>query len=425
MNNNPTLGVNQTLTGYYKVGVVSPDGEVSWKAEGKNLILNQGMDNIANNAIADQMTYAMCGTGTRPNSRDGGTSAISQSGATIFLNDTSGFIKDFSSSFDAYSHLCSVGDSIQWANGSQSLILATGSNGFTLTVTPVVSYASASTFIVWKTSQVGLQTEISRSGPGISQTSYLTGTGNCGSTFNNIGSGSIIHRRTYDFPLQAGQQSFNEIGVGWANTAPTTVFSRVLITPVTVWSGFRLRIVYDLQVQYSPIISSSAVASIGGWPVSPATTLMGTSSLQYFMPSYIDTSGNTIKDNAPYDPYFINESYYYWFSMFVSTNSASVQPFGFATDRSSNSTVVESVGSQASLAAYAPLSFYCDKTANITAGSLSSNSIRTVGFGVYGNGRHSYGGQQAYVWRFNQAQTLFNTQTLSLTFRYTWTRTLG
>lgn len=140
MNNNQTFGVNQTLTGYYKVGVVSPDGEVTWKTEGKNLILNQGMDSIASRAIADQMLYAIAGTGTRPNSRNSGTSAISQSGATIYLNDTSGLIQDFSSSFDAYQNLCTVGDTIQWANGSQSLVTATGSNGFNLTVTPSVTF---------------------------------------------------------------------------------------------------------------------------------------------------------------------------------------------------------------------------------------------------------------------------------------------
>ena len=185
--NDPII-INQTLQGSYKVGVVSPDGEVEWKQEGKNLILNQGMDSLYNRSVADQLVYGICGTGTRPNSKDGGTSQISQSGTLVGLSDTSGNIIDFTGSFDVYPHLAQVGDYITYADGTQAQIAVVHANGTNLTVSQSYTMASQA-FTVWKTTQVGLQNEISRS------TSYLTGVGNCGTTAVPFVSGSLVHLR--------------------------------------------------------------------------------------------------------------------------------------------------------------------------------------------------------------------------------------
>jgi hypothetical protein len=418
MSNGIQIGLNQTFTGYYKVGVVDPKTDsVEWKSEGKNLILNQGMDNLYAMSVADQTAYGICGVGTRPNSIDGGSSQISQSGTVIHLSDTSGAVKDFTSSFDAYSNTCQVGDVIAFANGSQSLI-QTVTNGFNLTVTPSYTFVQSQSFVVWKTSQIGLQSEISRS------TSYLTGNGNCGSTFNNLGSGSIIHRRTYDFPNILQQMSYNEIGVGWTSSGATKVFSRILINPVIVFAGFRLRIVYDLQTQYTPTGSIFGAASIGGWPVSPATTTNGTQSVQKFLCSYIDTNGASQNTDAALDPYYLSSLPSYW-SIWLSTNSSSLGTFGNAVDRTVGS-YATSGANQGSLAAYSLLNFFCDKTGTVLAGAAATDHVRSIGFGVEGSGKNPANStNQAFAFVFDQAQTILSTQTLSMTFRYVWSRTLG
>jgi hypothetical protein len=409
----------QTFKGYYKVGVVNPaTDECEWKYEGSNIVLNTGMDNLYNMSIADQMLFGICGVGTRPTNQFGGTSQISQSANTVHLSNTSGAITDFTSSFDAYPSLVQVGDMISCSNGQQ-LIVSAVNDGFNLTVTPSYTFAPQ-TFAIYKTSQVGLQNELYRGGPGITNSQYFTGAGNCGTTFS---SSVATYIRTYDFAPVVSTQTFNEVGVGWASTGVSNVFSRLLLqSPVTVTAGFKLRLAYQLIASFSPTGSIYGLASIGGWPVGPSTTTNGTQSVQKLLCSTIDTSGNSINTSAVLDPYFINSGGQYA-SIFASTNAAPLAAFGNAVDRST--TGVD--GPQMSKASYTNGSYLCDKTGNIMAGALSSNAIRSIGFGLGDGGfTHPYGSTaQAYCFVFDQPQTVTNTQTLSLTFRYTWGRILG
>ena len=408
----------QTFKGYYKVGVVNPaTDECEWKCEASNLVLNAGMDNLYNMSIADQMLYGICGVGTRPTNQFGGTSQISQSANTVYLNNTGGFVTDFTSSFGVYPSLVEVGDMISCSNGQQ-LIVSAVNDGRNLTVTPSYTFG-AQGFAVYKTSQIGLQNESYRAGPGITNSQYLTGTGNCDTTFT----GSIAtHHRTYDFAPLGANQTFNEVGVGWASTGAANVFSRLLLpTPVTVTAGFKLRLSYKLITTFAPTGSIFGAASIGGWPVGPSTNTNGTQSVQALLCSYIDTNGNSVNAYSALDPYFINTTGIYS-SIFASTNSSSLAAFGSAIDRSNSA----ADGPQMSKAAYTNGSYMCDKTGTINAGAISSNTLRSIGFGLGGGGFHPYtSNAQAYCFVFDQPQTLTNTQTLSLTFRYTWGRILG
>ena len=410
MNNNIQLGINQHFAGYYRAGIVNPvTDEVEWKVEGKNLILTQGLNNLYNMSVADQTLYGVCGVGTRPNSLDSGGSQISQSGGTVYLSNNGGSITDFTSSYsNVYASIVQVGDTISCSNG-QLTVTAVNGNGVNLTVFPSYTY-SPQGFIVFKTSQVGLQSEISRSN------SYFGGAGNCGTTFLT---NTATHRRSYDFPILLSDMQYNELGVGWASTGASTVFSRILITPITVLAGFYLRVVYDLQTSWSPTGSIYGAVSIGGWPVSPSTSMMGTHSVQKFLCSYVNTSGASVNSLAPLDPYYIYVAPYYW-SVWASQNSQSLAAFGSAVDRTTGYSYSTTQGSKA---AYAN-DYISDKTGVV--GNFVSNQIRSVGFGVQGSGADPAGSTyQAYTFVFNEPQTLQGTQTLSLTFRYTWTGIAG
>jgi hypothetical protein len=410
--------IYHTLRGYYKVGVVNPAiDKVEWKEEGSNLILNQGMDNLYNMSIADQMTFAACGVGTRPSNQYDGTAQISQSGNMVYMNKTGSLITSFTASFGVYPHLVEVGDMISCSNGQQ-LVVSAINDGYNLTVTPSYTFSSQS-FAVYKTSQLGLQNESFRGGPGILNSQYVTGIGNCGTTFT----GSIVnYKRTYDFAPVLTTQTFNEIGIGWAITGSNTIFSRVLLqSPVVVAAGFKLRIAYILVASFGPTGSIYGAASIGGWPVLPSTTTNGTQSVQTVMCSTIDVNGISNTNFSALDPYFTSVGAYSS-CIFISTNSSSLASVGSAVDRSAS---LAAASPAMSKAAYTNGNYYCDKTGTTTA-SFASNTIRSMGFGIFGGGVFPYNAsQQAYCFVFDQPQTLLNTQTLSLTFRYSWGRILG
>ena len=399
-----TQGITQTLQGHYKIGVVNAETEeVQWKYSGSNLVLNAGMDNLYNMSVVDQMTYGVCGTGTRPNNQYSGLSQISQSGNTVLLCNTSGLITNFTSSFDVYPTMVQVGDMISCSLGQQLTVTDVNSNGVNLTVTPSYTFG-AQPFAIYKSTQTGLESEVSRSN------TYQPGAGACGTTF--IGS-TAVHLRSYNFPVLATDQFYNEVGVGWS-TGPGNVFSRILLpSPITVYAGFYLRITYQLTVVYTPASSSAGNVSIGGW-----TNTNGSQSIQNVLCSYIDINGNSQNSTAVLDPYFINPSGYYA-SIFASANSSLPVSVGSAVDRSS----VCVVSGQMSKAAYANGNYYCDRTGNTPTGT--SLSVGSIGFGVAGNGSPADNSHQAFCFVFNQPPSLVNTQILSLTFRHAWSRILG
>lgn len=404
--------LNQTLKGRYKVGIVNDKtGEEAWLQEGSNLILNNGMDEVRSRAVVNLMTYAICGTGTRNNSFASGLSAITQSGANVYLQNTSGFIPDFTSSVFGYGARAEIGDVIQYQNNSQSMIVSV-LDGFNLTVTPNYTFTTPQTFNLWKTSQTTLMTEISRSN------SYVGGASYCGTTYST---NYATHRRTYDFPvLNWVPISFNEIGVGWSATvyAPT-VFSRILLDPtINVPVGFRLRVMYDLQTMWAPTGSSYITASVGGWPVAPSTNTYGTQSVQQFLVSEVTVAnGNSDTSHAFLDPYYINDGnpLYCW----VSPVSESLAAFGTYVNRSAGASNVQ----PGSPAAYVNGTYIYDKTWTFPI-STGNGPMGSMGLGG-GSAYTPSGNGQVYAIVFNQSQSKNTMQTLALTFRWSWGRDLS
>ena len=423
MSNTIIKGINQTLQGFYKVAIVdSHTGEVTWQQYEwqKNLILNQGMDNLYNNSVADQMLYGVAGTGTRPNSFDGGTSTITQSGAGVYLYNRGGYITDFTSSVDVYSAYAQVGDSLAYGNGSQSMITAVNAGGFMLTVTPNYTIASgnAQTFTIWKTSQSGLETEVKRSN------TYVVGSSNCGTTV--VGNVST-HQRTYDFTTEVGLVGYNEVGIAWDSIGANTVFSRILLpSTINISSGNKLRIIYNLQATWGPSTLQYKTASVGGWPVSPSTTMTGTESLQSLLTSTIVVgTGASDNNTAILDPYFVNNGAIY-LSLWSSTISSSLAAFGSAVDRSAGSPAAGYTTSTMTKASYVNGSFSCTKTGTLLIGDMNTTNIRTVGLGRYQLSTYNpaSAASQVICFLYDQNQTKNSSQTLSFTYGWSWSRIL-
>lgn len=418
-------GINHQMQGFYKTFVVKGDtDEVVWEQPEwkKNLILNNGMNQVYTNCIVDLMLYAASGVGTRPNSLDGGASTISQSGATVYMVGRTG-LADFTSSNGTYAASVEAGDVIQYSNLSESFV-TTVTDGFNLQVTPNYTFSTPLTFTIWKTSQTGLESEVSRS------TSYLVGA----SYARTTQAGNVAtHRRTYDFSVVGSSQTYNELGICWTGTiGDATVFSRFLLSPsITIDPGFKLRVMYDLQTTWLPITESYKTASIGNWPVAPSTNTLGTESLQSpsankpLLISEVNSfDGSSQLSQSILDPAWTTYDSTHYASVWVSPNTTNLASFGSpSVDRSSNSYSTTVM----SKAAYVNNSFYLDKTGTFTAASFNRSDLASVGLGV-GSSTTTLAAttaRQGMAFRFNQTQSKANTQTLSFTYRWAWTRTLA
>ena len=318
------------MSGVYKVQVINSTTEeitldCDWQ---KNLILNGGMDTVIGCMLGNLSYYAIAGTGSRPNSITSSTSTITQSGAGVYLYNTSG-LPNFTSSYSTYTASVNVGDVLQYSNNSQSTVTSI-TDGFNLQVNTnyTIGSGNAQTFTIWKTSQTDLEAESKRN------SSLLAGAGNCGTTT----SGSTkTFRRSYDFSTEISSSTYTEIGVSWTVTkAVKSTFSRILLpSPITVGIGFKLRVVYDLFLSFTPNTPQYFTASISGWPVSPSTTTIATQSIQNFNVSDVSTSGTTTADWYSLEPAAIRGYNGNLAVSFVSNTSTPLAAFGSSIGRNS------------------------------------------------------------------------------------------
>lgn len=127
---------------------------------------------------------------------------------------------------------------------------------------------------------------------------YLTGTGNCGTTWaGQVGT----MRRTFDFALETVNQNYSELGWSYTATKSTNLFSKTLIAggTVTVLAGQQLRVVYDVSITCAPTGVQTASLTIAGWG-----TPTGTWALQAGMFDSIATSGASAGPPGLFEPLY-------------------------------------------------------------------------------------------------------------------------
>ena len=456
-------GVGQKLSGKYKLLVLDTNENIVWEQKdwAKNLILNQGMEALAPGALptngvcyANAMAIACMGSGERYNSIDVGFVATEGSGScsgttfTLFSGST-GLLNVTQSAGNGYSSAVAVGDIIKFSGSGEEIRVTAIGTGNTLTVTPSTTVTPAQPFTIWKTSQAGLQSVIHYAG----SAKYFTGTGYCGTTLSN---GVIQQRRSWDFSYETSSISVAEVGVGWSangsnnlaidetggtgTTSQTNVFSRVLLPQTTsLVSGQKLRLIYELDITVSPYITSSIAtygsgvpftASVGGsnpWPISPSTSSAGYCNIQTIYVSegssannvsnIISSTGATQQVSAFLDPCNVGSTMLFW-----SESSASLVATGAGSNnRSAGGGGTYAASVTASVGAYSALSFTCLKNGTF---DTSAGSTNIKSFGIQ-NWFATNPSTQLFTCLFIQPQTKTNVQTLTLTFQYTWGRTLA
>lgn len=364
----------------------------------KNLILNQGMDQVATNTWADLFVYCSAGIGVTPTSDDSAPTTATQAATTVTLSGGSFVFTDTATD---------SGKTIKWSTGEEAQIV-TVTNPTTVVVNNS-AVVPAAIFTVYRTNQTGLSNQLKRTN------NYLTGSPYCGTT---LASNVLKMRRTYDFTAEVGPVNYTEIGLGWHTSTPTAIFSRILLAvPVPVTAGQQLRVTYELQLSLLPASPVSKTAIIGGWPVAPALTTDGVEAIQFLGLNQVGTNGNT----QNYDNGIIasEPSTTSSIGVFVSTTTTAPASFGSSITRTGTGVVA------ATRAAYVAGNWYVDKTGTLPVGTGNSTVLRSMGYGYHSPALFFAYNNTVMVFVFNEDQTKLNTHTLTLTWRFSWSRVLS
>lgn len=126
-------------------------------------------------------------------------------------------------------------------------------------------------------SDTALQTQLTDPAP---TTTNFTGSGGCLSVLTDATTlGTVTHKITKQFnPVTAGPVSINEIGLGWAATTASTLFSR-FVTPstITLQTNQQLRVVYQLTISLPQYITVSSITGLSnnGFSMTGTATAKG------------------------------------------------------------------------------------------------------------------------------------------------------
>lgn len=378
--------VSQKAQGRVRCSIVQ-DGQVvkefPWQ---KNLILNQGLNDLCQNYNWEtSITYCAAGTGTT-NTNEGTLSGQTGSGSVATFTGPGSF--DFTTS-------AAVGDMIKMTTGSDSgteVRITAISDATHVTYTPSGTIAPGE-FIVYHTSQVGLSVEVKRNN------TYSALTRTWASNVYTIA-------KTYEFTAESGSVSYTELGLSASSGAGNNLFSRIkLASPVALIAGQQLRVYYELAITVTPNTSTPKTFNITGWPVSPSTTTDGDEMLQD--KNYM--FGGSPSSGAGLEPAAASGA------IFLATGST-LAAFGSGPSYGAISPKTHS------LVSYTPLNFYRDRTVTFGVLDAVGTTWRSMGFGPGSTG--SMGGV-AFMCVFDEAQTKLNTHTLTLTFRISVGRVLG
>jgi hypothetical protein len=242
--------------GRAKVYVVENGNVVKESPWINNLILDSGLDRLATERWRDQLTYAVCGTGTEVTKEDV-TGTYSQAGTTV--TRASG-ARDFT--------INDEGRLIRWDSGEEAKVVT-----FTSATTVTVDRSQtvvADDVIIYRVDQIGMGTETQRSNTYAVYTDPDLVTLSCDNIADS-GTATVLFRRTFDFPEEVGDVTYTEIGFSSQAGAGNNLWSRIFLVPdQEVLTGQQLRVRYELYVKCGSALGADHVTEpfdITGWPV--------------------------------------------------------------------------------------------------------------------------------------------------------------
>ncbi|WP_043582305.1 uL14 family ribosomal protein [Geminisphaera colitermitum] len=220
----------------YRIEVINPDGMLAdsrpWK---KNLILDWGLNAIANYRWNEVTRYAVAGTGAKPTRRDSAAVTFTQTAKTVTAS--AGF-------FEAED----AGRLLKLNTGEELRIEAVP-DAVTATVKTSRESAEPTPGTIWYVNQTGHETEVMR-----------TDTYGNAADDNTVVliNGSVVMKRTYIFAPVTQQRTIREIG--WALYSDSALFGRDVLAGagVTLVTGQQLKVVLELDIAVSPLAPEPA-----------------------------------------------------------------------------------------------------------------------------------------------------------------------
>lgn len=392
------------LKGRARISVVERGIVVREYPEISNLILNRGLDDIATNSIPNCITYCAAGTGVTATEADGGANTASVATGVLTIS-TIGFLNGDSTD---------VGKTVKLTGSGNTYLIVAASSTTQCFVSPGSTTEGPDNFIIYNTNQTGLTAESTNPGPTTKRTStYLTGAPFC-QTFT-VGDTTLM-TRTYDFAVESGSITYNEIGFSSTNTVGSNLFSRIkLPAGVPLTAGQQLRVQYSLSVKVSPITPQTyATSPVIGWP-------SGTGTMQHILipMQYINTNGFAAQGLNGVDGLYYGNAGEPSISVNVGLNIESASSAHPSYGSLLHATQVNLLAS--SLSSYVSGSYTRDKFATYPVGSVNATNWRNYMIYVnFGDGLITVGTR----FLFDTAQTKASTFTLTLGFRTSWGRIL-
>lgn len=214
---------------------------VKRNAPKRNLILDQGLDQVASNSFFDLTRKCVLGDSTNPVKRDSGSVTVSISGEVATASAS------FFESGDV--------DRLLKLDSGQEVYIT----GYTSATEVAVSGAdddSASEFTIWYVNETGHGNELVR-------TSNLgSDTDDNKSTWDGA---KAEHKRTFIFPEETESRTYKEIGWSPASATGQNLFGRDLIPGGgdSISAGQRYKVVVKLQFEPGPL-NQVTVSNVGG-----------------------------------------------------------------------------------------------------------------------------------------------------------------
>jgi hypothetical protein len=406
---NLIASVGYTLRGEIEASIVERGQVVRRFPRQRNLILNQGLDQIASLYIANCFQYAAMGSGTTPTESDSGVETVNIVSGTATIS-TIGFLAG-----DA----TDVGKTIKLDTSGNTFLVT----GFTSTTQCTVSPSSTigpDTFIIYNTNQTGLTTEITGGGGASRRTStYLTGAPNC----QTVTTGAVtVLTRTFDFSVETGPNSCNEVGFASTSTVGSNLFSRIkLPSTASLTAGQQLRVKYSVSVTVSPITPQTIGSSpVVGWPAAT-----GTLQCEEIPVAFIQTNGFVVSTKAFNS---VDSKYYCGFGEpsttgdnFTTISMSSTAPAHgtYGAARSASAWLTQE-GYRPTLSTYTVGTYTRDQLYTFLVGQANRSDWRAL----YLMDAGSASNDVVFLYVFDTIQQKLSTHTLTVGFRHTWGRVL-
>lgn len=285
------------IGGQIKLFVENEDGSIAYEGPWiRNLILDQGLNNLATVYYADLFKYCAVGTGVQVTQRTGGFDGTTTRTASMTSGDAT--ITANAASFDA----SDVGRRIRWTSGADSgfeTTIASYTDSTHVEATDVAPETiSSGTFKVFYVEQTGLTTESKRSNE------YSTKPNDNSTTQATTTPFAKTLKRSFLFPAESAQITYKEIGFSNLGVAGNNLNIRVNLNPgsnVTVNEGQRLRVTYSFKITPSPTVSTSGTAAITDSNLM-STNKSGHYCIEKFATSQVTVTGETDTSTPELEP---------------------------------------------------------------------------------------------------------------------------